>query len=74
VADAKLVIEMRKEAQRLVEERRRDLTTLLHTFQERRMEFIYDRQIQLLLNRGQVEVPVDVMEPVTKVTVTSIHS
>jgi hypothetical protein len=34
------------------------------------MEFIYDRQIQLLLNRGQVEVPVDVMEPLTKVNIS----
>ena len=67
VADAKLVIEMRKEAHSLVEERRKQLSALLHTFQERRMEFVYDRQIQLLLSRGQVEVEVEVMEPIAKV-------
>ena len=67
VADAKLVIEMRKEAHSLVEERRKQLSALLHTFQERRMEFVYDRQIQLLLSRGQVEVDVEVMEPIAKV-------
>jgi len=58
---------VRKEAHSLVEERRRELLNLLHSFQQQKMEFIYDRQIQLLLNRGQVEVEVDVMEPIAKV-------
>jgi hypothetical protein len=33
VADAKLVIELRKESERVVEDRRRDLTNKLHSFQ-----------------------------------------
>jgi hypothetical protein len=43
VADAKVVIEMRKEAHSSVEERRLKLITQLTNFQERRMDFLYDR-------------------------------
>jgi hypothetical protein len=43
VADAKVVIKMRKEAHSSVEERRLKLITQLTNFQERRMDFLYDR-------------------------------
>ena len=67
MTEAKVVIEMRKEAHSTIEEKRRALLAALHTFHQRRMDFLYDSQMQILLNRGQVEVRVDLMEPLAKV-------
>jgi hypothetical protein len=68
VTEAKLVIEVRKEAHGLVEQQRRHLASVLQRFQDQRMDFLYDRQVQILLNRGQVEVEVSLMEPIAKVS------
>lgn len=63
VAEAEIIVEQRGETHAAVEKRINEMKKNLEDFHQTKTELISNRQIQLMLKRGQVEVDMDVMEP-----------
>ena len=66
VAEAEIIVEQRGETHTTVEKRITEMKKNLEDFHQSKTELINNRQIQLMLKRGQVEVDMDVMEPTAK--------
>ena len=66
VAEAEIIVDQRKETNTAVESKIIELKKHQEEFLQSKTELINNRQIQLMLKRGQVEVELDIMEPVAK--------
>ena len=66
VREAEAIVAQREELHGMVEERLDKLKDELETFREAKARLIGNREIQLVLQRGQQEVRMDEMDPVAK--------
>ena len=66
VAEAEIIVDQRKETNTAVESKIIELKKHQEEFLQSKTELINNRQIQLMLKRGQVEVELDIMEPVSR--------
>ena len=62
VAEAEIIVEQRGESHSVVESRIGELKAGLQEFHRTKTDLINNRQIQLMLKRGQVEVDMEEME------------
>jgi hypothetical protein len=63
VAEAEIIVDQRADSHEVVDKKITELKAGLQEFHSTKTDLINNRQIQLLLKRGQVEVGMDVMEP-----------
>jgi len=61
-----VIVEQRGESHAIVEKKIAELKAGLQEFHKTKIDLINNRQVQLMLKRGQVEVGMDVMEPTAK--------
>ena len=66
VSEAEIIVDQRKETNSAVESKIISLKKHQENFLQNKGELINNRQIQLMLKRGQVEVDLDIMEPVSR--------
>ena len=66
VAEAEIIVEQRRETHSVIETRIGEMRKHQEEFLQSKAELINNRQIQLMMKRGQVEVELDIMEPVAK--------
>ena len=66
VSEAEIIVDQRKETNTAVESKIISLKKHQENFLQSKAELINNRQIQLMLKRGQVEVNLDIMEPVSR--------
>ena len=66
VAEAEIIVEQRRETHCVIETRIVEMRKHQEDFLQSKAELINNRQIQLMMKRGQVEVELDIMEPVAK--------
>ena len=63
VAEAEIIVDQRRETNTAVEAKISDLKRHQEEFLQTKSELINNRQVQLMMKRGQVEVELDIMEP-----------
>ena len=66
VSEAEIIVDQRKETNAAVESKIISFKKHQEVFLQSKAELINNRQIQLMLKRGQVEVDLDIMEPVSR--------
>ena len=66
VAEAEIIVDQRRETNTALESKIIELKKHQEEFLQTKTELINNRQIQLMMKRGQVEVDLDIMEPVAK--------
>ena len=66
VAEAEIIVDQRREKHAVVEKKITEMKRNLEEFHISKTELINNRQIQLMLKRGQAEVELGVMEPTAK--------